>query len=394
MNSKSIINKSDYVAMLVILIASGTQFFYRFHGTITLLIFLIYSIYYYYHKKTSGCKKARTFIYIYVLYILANWFIINPNHVESLNRVIPYIVFAIGSYMMLCKMDSYTIVNSLYQIVTYISIVSIIVFMLNEISILSPISINYKGDNYLMSYLHTIGWSVPFHRLAGLWWEPGAYQIVLNMTLFLKISQLDRFSELFAKKNITGLMVILIASMMTLSTTGYMTIAAISVYIFFKFNRFPLLKQLLVFIVCSPLYLGVFYLLYFSQPVQDKLIQSQSTSKSSYTVRYADNMAMIQMISERPIYGYGLGTQEYKLRSIQLDNQTSSNGDLFFMTIFGIPFYLFVLWQCGRMAKAYKVPQWIFIIFFILLNIGECFLYYPLVFLFLVNPKTQNISQK
>ena len=205
MNSKSIINKSDYVAMFVILIASGTQFFYRFHGTITLLIFLIYSIYYYYHKKTSGCKKTRTFIYIYVLYILTNWFIINPNHVESLNRVIPYIVFAIGSYMMLCKMDSYTIVNSLYQIVTYISIVSIIIFMLNEISILSPISINYKGDNYLMSYLHTIGWNVPFHRLAGLWWEPGAYQIVLNMTLFLKISQFDRFNELFRKKNIKGL---------------------------------------------------------------------------------------------------------------------------------------------------------------------------------------------
>lgn len=149
-----------------------------------------------------------------------------------------------------------------------------------------------------------------------------------------------------------------------------------------------IVKTFLVSILLAPVYVGIFYLLYSSKPIQDKLEQSKSDSRSSYTIRYADNMALMQMISEKPLFGYGLGTREFNTRSLQLDNETSSNGDLFFAALFGIPFYLFVLLQCAVRAKDFNLPRWLFVLFFILFNIAECFLYYPLVFLFFIKLKT------
>ena len=47
-------------------------------------------------------------------------------------------------------------------------------------------------------------------------------------------------------------------------------------------------------------------------------------------------MALLQMIQEKPIIGWGTSTKEYSLRSKQLDNRTASNGPLAFTTYYGI----------------------------------------------------------
>lgn len=217
--------------MLMILIASGTQYFFRFNGAITMLGFLIFSIFYYFSNKGKVDTQSKWFSIIYVSYILVNWFIINTNHIESINRMLPYIIFAIGGCLILSRMEKKVMIDSLYSIMKYLALISIVVFALNEFNIVTPYHVYYNKSDHLMSYIHTIGWGVPFHRLAGLWWEPGAYQIVLNMAIFFKLTTYDSMYEIWEKKNRWGFFILLAASILTMSTTGYITLGVLSIYL-------------------------------------------------------------------------------------------------------------------------------------------------------------------
>ena len=373
-------------AVLLILIASGSQAFYRFHVSITLLFFLLFSVFFYIHYPYKSNIRSLPFVNYYCLYILFNFFVLNSNHTDSL-RVVPYVVFAVGSFLILSKISWPVLVDRLIVIVGYLAAISIVVFVIGELNIISPRIVDYNGVGVFMLFFHVIGWEEPFHRLAGIYWEPGAYQIVLNSTLLIAINFLFDKPKAEIKGYYKYLLLIFVGSILTFSTTGYVILFIIAVYYFYlkyKFNKQGNLNvfRLSFIIACVA---SVAYFVFMSAPIQKKMSQLESGGYNSTMVRQADNLALIQMIAEKPIFGYGLASKEFNKRSEQLDNITSSNGDLFFAANFGLPFFLLVMMFCYIKAKALNLPPFFNVILFFMLNIGECFLYYPFVFIFLIH---------
>lgn len=373
-------NKLEYFAILFMVICCGSQFFFRFHGAVTMISFFLFSVFYHFKSTNKEDKRSKKFIIIYTTFLVFN-FICNNIVSRDINRILPYIIFGISSYLILSRMSFDSLSLKLMKVVLYLSIISFIVFILCEIGSIGYSLITYNGEPYLMCGINVIGWSEPFHRFAGIFWEPGANQIIINWTIFIVLLSESTFEGV--KKHKKYLLILVLMSLATMSTTGYFTLILILIYAYSKFYGFR--KLSFGRIIAVSLMLPTIMLIYNSDAVQEKLHQGDNLeTRSSFTVRLADNVAMIEMIKERPLMGFGVGSLDFQKRSLFYDNETSSNGDLFFMTIFGIPFFLFILINCYSWAKVMgHNPYWVCLMF-VFFNIGECFLYYPLIFTLLI----------
>ena len=378
------------IALLSIIVASGSQAFFRFHGTITQVGFLLFSILFHNHFPCHTNRRSLTFVCFYSFYVLVNSCFINGNGLGTI-EILTYVIFAIGAYLIISKIPWNVFVDRLIIIVGYLAIVSIVVFIISELNILTPSIVEYKGVSYYLLFYHVIGWAEPFHRLAGIYWEPGAYQIVLNSTLLVAINFLKTKEKDERRKYYRYLSFIISASLLTLSTTGYVILFLLLSYIVYLKNRYTKLsyKSFISLIISLILLVITSYGVFMSEPIQKKINQFESGGTNSAMIRQADNLALIQMISEKPLFGYGLKTAEFSKRSEQLDNLTSSNGNLFFASIFGIPFYLLILFRCYQRSKEMGDPPIFNTILFVAINMGECFLYYPFIFIFLLYPSNQ-----
>ena len=376
-------NILEILAVLVMCISSGSVYFFRLHVAATLLITLLFSVYFYIIYPSPSNRKSFFFVLLYITYISINFILF--NNISRVNRVIPYLVFGISSYFILSKLTLEIIAKRLLQVVGVLSFISIIVYVFYYIGIFSAVTMTSSYTDYMVCLYHCVGWAEPFDRLAGIYWEPGAYQIVLNITLFINIAYYSQFRRLFSKKTSFYTLSVISAIILTQSTTGYITFFIILLWAMIKYKYFIIKGNLLVLVFTFSILSVIGTLLYTSDAIQTKIAQSESSGRSSYTVRLADNLGLIQMISERPLFGWSVGSTSFEERAFSLDNETSSNGDLYFMAIFGVPFYLFIIRRCYYHTKYMGWPPMLSVFFFIFFNIAECFLYYPLVFLFLID---------
>ena len=96
---KAIIVKRSYIedmiAVLLILLSSGTFCFYHQHSILSCFSLFFYGAYLFVRRKTrlSSVIKNKSFLFvvIYTFWIWINFLVINTNHVEAVTQ--PYVWF-------------------------------------------------------------------------------------------------------------------------------------------------------------------------------------------------------------------------------------------------------------------------------------------------------------
>lgn len=326
------ISKLDIIATTMLLLMSGTIYFYILLGNVFIPLYFLFGIFYYHCKSKTIANKANVqFIILWMFYLFANYFIINPNHTAGIIPGIILSLISIGSFCIVSKLKYSVFKYLILRIVALLAFVSIIHFVLYEIGIISPMRVETNTGKFYLSFLHR-------HiegQLSGMYWEPGAYQIILNFTLILYLGNL-------AKGNVTGreklmICIIVLASLLTGSTASYFVlciIVASYIIVTYRNNRITINMLLRLFLLVGVGVVAIVVMLN-SSTVQDKLAQ-EGHENSSYDIRKNDNLALMQLVLEKPIFGWGINTEEYAARSKQLDNRTASNGPLAFTANYGI----------------------------------------------------------
>lgn len=370
----------QYLIFFLFLAISGGQFFYMLYGRYFVPLFLIISILYH-HRKHKGFYFNDSFYFLVLggFYLLIHYFFIYPDHVG--NTFLPQILLFIGSYFFISSF-SFPRFKELYlNTIVFMGVISIILFLLVENGLVSPTTIIKNQHVHQMFMLHNFGWSRTgtFGRMAGIYWEPGAYQIVLNMTFFLYFREL--ISNKMTKAQIIKLLIVSIAVLMTQSTAGYMMIALLALYCgvrYFIRNNITIksLTLLIALVIALPF-------LYNSIIIQDKLAQKDRAG-SSYEIRRSDNVAMIKMIQEQPLLGYGIDSKEKKARSLTLDNHTNSNGMLSILSTLGFLFFIiYAMFLFRGLYRIYSIRDGVIVfLLFMFLNAFEVFWYFPVAYIF------------
>lgn len=372
------------IGTFLMLFASGSVYGFTFHAIFVVYAFLFYSVYLY-SKRKIRCRNSRNIaiLSIIVSYLCFNYFIINNNHPTPPNQIIVNVSFAIGAFFFISSVSYDRFKQCILKSVSILAGLSVIVFFAVQTRLL-PIELIAKGTKiYTMSLFHCVGWEGGiFDRLAGIYWEPGAYQIVLNLVLLLFLS--DFVQGNLHKIDRYRLIIILVASILTRSTAGYLVLGLLSIaymYLRVKYvKKTNIWKLALVGII---VFSSISYLLN-SDVVTNKLAQ-QGTQDTSYEIRAADNLAMVTMITNRPIFGYGLDTREGATINMLLDNKTSSNGILANCSTWGVPYVLFLLLLVYMNIKKMNtnLPVIVVFFFYLIINTFEVFLHYPLMYMFI-----------
>jgi len=373
----------DKIAVLFVLLVSGTTYFFMFFARYSVSLFFLFSIYFFLKKKGRVGIGNIIVVSFILLFFLLNYFFLNTDHWEGNSQIYTYCMLAIASFCIYSKMPYIHFKWILLRLVFLLALISIILFIGVETGFFVCSEIRKGNSSNMVFLFHNFGWfGYLYHRLAGLYWEPGAYQIVLNTTLLLYLK--DFCYKLVNRREKRMLYIILIASLLTQSTASYLVLGVLIIcytYINIKVTHSKNVMQILLFViiaVCS------IYVLFRSEVVTEKLSQ-KDIENSSYEIRKRDNLGLLVMISQKPFIGFGLDTKQFITKSRLLQNSTSSNGILYYCAVFGIPFVLVLLIRIYYNIKQFNIGLPLLLTFtvFILINSFEVYLYFPLMYIFI-----------
>ena len=363
-------------------LVSGGAYFYMINGRIFVTLFVISTIFYvlkYRKVRNSGNKRnpSAYFLILFLFWFFLEYFVINTNHTGDIQPFI-YIAFSICSYFVISSFTLEKFRKVYLNICSRLVFIGLLIYLLVMVGLLHPTAVHKGGNVQQICLFHSFGWGSVTDRFMSIYWEPGACQIVLITTFFLFF---DGIVNLKIKKEYWWkFAIILLAVFLTQSTAAYINIAVLGVITILKssFRKRNVILALFFLVIGALIVWG----LSTSAVITDKFAQ-EGEKGSSYEIRKADNLAMIQMTYERPILGYGMDTKDFNRRSYLLDNVTGSNGILSLTSRLGIPFLLFYIFSIfiNQRRNNTLFNSMVLTFLYILLNSTEVYWYFPIAYL-------------
>lgn len=344
------------------------------------LFFLLSFVLFIRTKRDVGMSNRRILLFLVLLPII-NIFFINPD----LNSYLSYscLLFIPASY---CTIKSGTFLyfrEKWLKYMRWLCVISILVQVMHDLGVINPGGADIR-NNPTTLYFFNCDWGM--YRLSSVFWEPGQFQILLITTLCLFTDELAKWNKV--KSILKRFGAILLALIMTLSTTGYLCfmILIISIALFPRQKTLSIKTKLFSLLFST----GFVILLILSSAVQEKVEQSQDLSQnSSTTVRLADNLALISAIAESPWLGYGIDSKKQKDALEKHGTFTSSNGWLYSASGYGIVYVVVILvciyMKIKKMPRS--IPPYIIWITFFLSQCNEYIIFFPYLYLFLFDFK-------
>lgn len=377
----------DYWGVLVIILGSGSYSFAHKSYVPAFIVMLLTSLFYlYYDKHTVNKHRLHTLGFIYCLIyggiIFVNRFVI---HTDVLNHSwVSWLFNLMFSFVIICRYPFYIFKRICLNILTVLAIFSLIVFGGVEMELFTPQIVSRSGEEgqYLEFFFHCVGWDYLFHRNAGLFHEPGAYQYFLNFAFILFIPEIKE--GMLNRKEKWQMLVIVVTLLTTLSTMAYIAFLGIaSLVIFFsKYGKmhkgFYPIAMLLIFGLC---------IMMINSPVVARKIAANDAGEEhiSKVTRTRDLITQFEMTLEQPIWGYGIATRNFEKRNygnaggcIGLVNNSASLGLLWLVI-----FLCFAYRGIKRMQLG--VPTILVLLIFILIECNENFVDLPITYLFILN---------
>lgn len=356
------------------LLLSGSCIYYLVYSSITIPLFLLTGILIFNQKKSVrtkvSLKNNLLKIVPLIIYVLLNNIILHRDVTTHL--YLTFIFYALATCLIISSVSFKLFREKLLKYLNILCILSIFA----EIYVLLGGAPNHvTSDNF--DFILYLGFFNPMPgghlRNASIYWEPGVFQIVL-------ISILSFSTDMFFKKREQKKLILpIICLILSNSTTGYLAMAIIVFGLTFKTKigkKHPILLPVVYGVSAS-----IVYLIITSPIVQEKFAEDNV----SYVIRYNDNLALYQMTVEKPIIGYGMDSQTYKTRSIQLDNLSASNGWLYLSATNGLPMlaYFIILIFIGVKKMKRRVSPIFIVLALLLTQAAEYVAFFPTIFLFI-----------
>lgn len=334
----------------------------------------------YFVLRSIAIMKWRNSLFLFAICTFGFFLVNYINYTGTADSLMMRTLWFFAAYAMYRYAENRGIVveEVFYHAVLLIAWITLVYFVLIEIFKLSlPYTTIGSGGivyrNYHNLYFNTdyyirTYFGFQFHRLHGLFWEPGVYQIFLNFALFYALLRKK-------DKNKTSIAILLINVILTVSTTGLIISVCLVSYALYnskKFRRYRMLVVVPVFLTAVVLSYNIW---------MEKVI----TGAGSYLARVSDLTIGLQLFFQNFILGTGYDNVQIFTR-IQARGRGSTNGLVtwcYTMGIVGVvacilPFILNILFEKNKEEKMNRI---IYFGIFILCNMSEPIYFAPLMWM-------------
>lgn len=317
-----------YTIVFMIMFFSGEMRIYNqiFGEKISVLLFFVFSFLLY----QTGCRPRRIIMEnlrilapVVTWIILVNYFF---NHDTTTYKGIVTCIYLLSMCLIASSVNFGRFKNVMLLVANIIAVASIVVQFAYNLGLVGATDPHLQTANSPRAlYLFNVDWSWAGEgRLASIYHEPGQYQIVLTYIICMFADELSDIKRWF-KPNIKKFGIIILAFILTKSTMGYVVMGLV----FFTMVTNVLLdgKNKLIFPVIIGIAYLVFILIYSSDAIQMKIEQSQNlNAHSSFAIRFADNVALLESIKDKPITGWGSDSLSLLKTLVNRGSVTNSNG--------------------------------------------------------------------
>tara|TARA_R110002167_G_scaffold127834_5_gene309649 strand:- start:2042 stop:3271 length:1230 start_codon:yes stop_codon:yes gene_type:complete len=375
---KKKISRLELIYGYILIMTSGNPFF----TSKTLLVFIFIVLLF-----TLNLKKDFVFIKYLISFIGFSLFIFILQYFHwgqlPISFVSGYFVRVVIGAILFYKLR-FRLPLVLWKVVVYSSLLAlpfyfIHLFIGNFFDIKSVILYTFRP-------IHT---GETIIRNSGFAWEPGVFQIYINIVLFLNLNYISRFKK-------WELLVLILSLLTTFSSTGYLIFFMICI-VFLNSSRditvlrLKSLKPLLLIII-----IGVFVSIFFNSDFLKNKLVSQTSEISTFEGEFSQNRFLtflfdLKYIKMNPILGNGYNfemryTAEDKrfienfleLRDQEGDSLGAANGLSDMISRFGFLYVIIFFSFFYRRLKMFSTKKRLYILLLILLFLwGEPMMNFP-----------------
>ena len=336
--------KYNSVLVFILLIFSGNPSIEFFANTKLLMILVAFVIFINNLQFLKLKKNGHLYSFLFFFTTVFSFQYINLGFVSTLGALNFLMKIAFGYVVfMRCGPKSRIIY---FNVIYYIAIISLFGFMLNCLGVNMPIKIDentYSIFIYNQNLPHITETGL---RNSGMFWEPGAFAIYLNLALLLFTGNL----KLLFKKRKWRVIIIITALITTFSTTGYFLFFIILLHYYLLESR----KNKIVSIFVATIFLIFSGYLFKSLPfLKDKaLAQYENAQNKDINEFSPDRLGALlfdlHYIKKNPITGngYHVSTRYVDhpwLADLELGHGNGFSNFLASMGIASMIFYLFYI---------------------------------------------------
>lgn len=364
------------LVMIMFIICSGSQFGIE-NARYVDIILLVVSMILLYNSKGLRLSKQNTYVAIFFITLLWVSYFLFISSSPNANAYVSYSLRLLSALFIAESLTYSDYTNELVRVISFIAIASLVVYMLR---IMTP-----AGSGYLTSFglFRTANLNGTI-RNAGVFWEPGAYQIFLNLALFFQLEKFGFrvFGRNIPKKHslIVGLLVLTVIS--TMSTNGFILLMINCLMAYFATTK-SMKKQNKVWIGIPLFFIA---LVLGIKIISSDIVVGKFTGTgniASTNTRMNDILGSIEIIGLHPM-GLGHGTQLYYNTLAEHFIINNSTGILSTVCQLGVIYGVMFLVRIFLFAKKYIKKHWLiyFLIVFIA-GLTENFYAYPIYFVML-----------
>lgn len=370
------IRLKDYLTMFLLLCVSGNPCVTQnsvFSDYIYLMMFFWLIVAYGKQVSYALCKRIMVWSSLLLaIFIIQTFTLQSAFQLTSINYVVKICVAIFACYIFAGRFP-----HIYLRTISFVALISLGCFALNVLGIELPnlIDLEHRGSSVFF-YRQQFDISVD-PRNSGMFWEPGAFAGYILFALLLYINHLDVLWTQYRKH----ILILLLALLTTLSTTGYIVVAMVAIVYFAQRIRNKVLLGMVYVLMVPLLYVAYTEMSFLESKINEQFEYAIERDVLSLNYsRIGSALVDFHYISKNPLFGNGLHMSTRYADHLRYydpeELQAFSNGFTGNIASLGILFMLcFLIATYRNRTLQWK---WMTIIIFILLMQGEYYMDYPL----------------
>lgn len=378
------ISTLKYLIVLLTILISGSTYFGVLGWKIKILIYGFCFIILLRERKDISLESIGRFL---ILSVFLTFNIITRDSSSASVETYKKVIITLGMVFCICNtLSKSDIVKILINEIMVLSIISVICFILLNTGIVNGLPFEklfHQGNGiYKVAPYYTLGISYgqssiyDISRNAGVWWEPGAWQAIVNICLLLLLANISMFTK---KQIFFRAAIFIITILTTQSSTGYMILLIIAI-----FSLKYLFKDVRIMAVLIVLAITMINFVPIDKVVYDKVLNQ----KGSFNTRYNDIISTYKIWFKNPILGIGVDGEEHVKSEKEYGIYANSNGLGVMFESFGMIFGIIYIYYLSKgfysLCLNKNIPLLAVIIILVIIHSTEYFIFNTtfLIFLF------------
>lgn len=382
--------QNDRVALLWclwVIVSSGAISIWRDSGSRTILINLLWIVYFILKTGHLRIRKDHAIAFFTILFtLLAHMLILYADsHIWA--GTFHIITAFVMTYYALATLPIKCVIKQYCKIISWICIASLVTYVFQPFILryrnMLPRLVSVNGEhvsNYTNIYVSVIKWEGSV-RNCGMFWEPGAFQVFLNLALLFELFVIKRKSGGLGR---LALLIITIAT--TVSTAGLFNMCILIFAYILATGISGRNRNVLVLLIV----IAVGWALFSNEIVSSieyKFGTETGEAASNVTSRTQPFLIDLEIMMTNPL---GIGADRYaeELNAIRISKnmefESSSCTPTIMGAAFGIHCLAFVLFCFAKLSKKVNkspLASGLLFVFLVILFATESFILYPLFYL-------------